>query len=288
MIGLVGVSYTYPDTEHPVLSGLALAVSAGSVFGIVGASGSGKTTLAKTISGFIPHAEGGDLEGPVTVADIVVPDATLLDIVSKVGLVTQNPFNQITGARFSVEEEIAFGLENLGIDRPAMIERAGAIIERFGLQELRERSPYELSGGKQQLVAITSIMVMEPMILVMDEPTSQLDPGGTRLVFDVIDRVAAQGTTVVLFEHKLELLRDHADILGVLAEGRIVLSGPPRDVLADARLADWGVGSTRFTAAARAAVAERLAPGRNRCRSLSSRLSTTSEGERDEGFDIGA
>lgn len=260
MIELVGVSYTYPDTEEPVLAGLDLSVGAGGVYGVVGASGAGKTTLAKTISGFIPHAEGGDLEGSVTVAGIAVADATLLDVVSKVGLVTQNPFNQITGARFSVEEEIAFGLENLGVSRPDMIERVDAILERFGLQELRTRSPYELSGGQQQLVAIASIMVMEPTILVMDEPTSQLDPGGTRLVFEVIDRVAAAGTTVVLFEHKLELLRDHADTLGVLAEGRIVLAGPPRDVLADARLADWGVGSTRFTAAARAAVAAGLEP----------------------------
>lgn len=260
MIELVGVSYTYPDTEEPVLAGLDLSVGAGGVYGVVGASGAGKTTLAKTISGFIPHAEGGDLEGSVTVADIAVADATLLDVVSKVGLVTQNPFNQITGARFSVEEEIAFGLENLGVSRPDMIERVDAILERFALQELRTRSPYELSGGQQQLVAIASIMVMEPTILVMDEPTSQLDPGGTRLVFEVIDRVAAAGTTVVLFEHKLELLRDHADTLGVLAEGRIVLAGSPRDVLADARLADWGVGSTRFTAAARAAVAAGLEP----------------------------
>lgn len=255
MITLSGVSYSYPDAEKPVLAGLDLTVAEGSVYGIVGASGSGKTTLAKTISGFIPHAEGGDLEGEVTVAGINVVESTLLDVVSSVGLVTQNPFNQITGARFAVEEEIAFGLENVGTPRAEMIERVGAIIDRFGLGELRARSPYELSGGQQQLVAIASIMVMNPTVLVMDEPTSQLDPGGTRLVFDVIDRVAGLGTTVVLLEHKLELLRDHADTIGVIAEGRIVLSGAPRDVLADERLFEWGVGSTRFTTAARAAVA---------------------------------
>ncbi|MCY7412929.1 MAG: energy-coupling factor ABC transporter ATP-binding protein, partial [Salinibacterium sp.] len=141
-----------------------------------------------------------------------------------------------------------------------MIERVGAIIERFGIQELRHRSPYALSGGQQQLVAIASIMVMEPAILIMDEPTSQLDPSGTRLVFDIIDRGAAQGTTVVLLEHKLELLREHAHRVAVLAEGRIVLSGEPRAVLADDRLNQWGVGSTRFTSAARAAIAAGLKP----------------------------
>jgi len=259
MIELAGVTYTYPDTERAVLHGLDLSITEGSVFGIVGASGVGKSTLAKVISGFIPHSEGGELEGAVTVAGIDVVKATLLDVVSKVGLVTQNPFNQITGARFSVEEEIAFGLENLGTPRAEMIERVGAIIARFGIQELRDRSPFALSGGQQQLVALASIVVMEPVILVMDEPTSQLDPSGTRLVFDIIDRVAEQGTTVVLFEHKLELLREHAQVVAVLAEGQIVLSGAPREVLADDRLDQWGVGSTRFTSAARAAISAGLA-----------------------------
>jgi len=259
MIELAGVTYTYPDTERAVLHGLDLSITEGIVFGIVGASGVGKSTLAKVISGFIPHSEGGELEGAVTVAGIDVAKATLLDVVSKVGLVTQNPFNQITGARFSVEEEIAFGLENLGIPRAEMIERVGAVIARFGIQELRDRSPFALSGGQQQLVAIASIVVMEPAILVMDEPTSQLDPSGTRLVFDIIDRVAEQGTTVVLLEHKLELLREHAQVVAVLAEGRIVLSGAPREVLADDRLDQWGVGSTRFTSAARAAISAELA-----------------------------
>lgn len=259
MIELAGVTYTYPDTERAVLHGLDLSITEGIVFGIVGASGVGKSTLAKVISGFIPHSEGGELEGAVTVAGIDVVKATLLDVVSKVGLVTQNPFNQITGARFSVEEEIAFGLENLGTPRAEMIERVGAIIARFGIQELRDRSPFALSGGQQQLVAIASIVVMEPAILVMDEPTSQLDPSGTRLVFDIIDRVAEQGTTVVLLEHKLELLREHAQVVAVLAEGRIVLSGAPREVLADDRLDQWGVGSTRFTSAARAAISAGLA-----------------------------
>jgi len=260
VIELKGVSYTYPDSEEPILDNLDLTVAPGSVFGIVGASGAGKTTLAKVISGFIPHAEGGDLEGSVMVQGIDVPRVTLIDIVTEVGLVTQNPFNQITGARFTVQEEIAFGLENLGTPRQEMVEKVGAIVELFGLGHLIERSPYELSGGQQQLVAIASIMVMEPAILVMDEPTSQLDPGGTRLVFDVIDTLAERGTTVVLFEHKLELLREHADTLGVLAGGRIALTGTPHDVLADERLDQWGVGSTRFTLAARVALSERAVP----------------------------
>ena len=109
-----------------------------------------------------------------------------------------------------------------------------------------------------QLVAIGSMIVMQTPVLVMDEPTSQLDPGGTRMVFDIVSELTATGATVVIFEHKLELLRDHADTIHVLAGGRIVLDGDPRAVLADERLEGWRVGSTRYTRAGRVAQQRRL------------------------------
>ena len=260
MIELAGVHYSYPDTETEVLAGIDLTVDAGQVVGVVGASGVGKTTLAKTISGFIPHSEGGDLTGSVVVDGIQVPNATLADVVSRVGLVTQNPFNQISGAKFSVREEIAFGLENLGVPREEMIERVAGVVELLGIGELVDRSPYALSGGQQQLVAIASMMVMAPRVLVMDEPTSQLDPSGSRLVFDIMENLAAQGTAVIVFEHKLELLRETAEVLHVLAGGVIARSGTPREVLSDPRTDEWAVGATRFTRAARRAVEQGLLP----------------------------
>jgi energy-coupling factor transport system ATP-binding protein len=260
MITLAGVHYRYPDAEHEVLAGIDLTVEAGQVVGVVGASGVGKTTLAKTISGFIPHSEGGDLTGSVEVDGIQVPQATLAEVVSRVGMVTQNPFNQISGAKFSVREEIAFGLENLGVPRDEMIERVAAVVKLLGIDELVDRSPYALSGGQQQLVAIASMMVMEPRVLVMDEPTSQLDPSGSRLVFDIMENLADAGTAVIVFEHKLELLREHADVLHVLADGVIATSGTPREVLSDPRTDEWGVGATRFTRAARRAVEQGLLP----------------------------
>lgn len=260
MITLAGVHYSYPDADDEVLKGIDLTVDAGQVVGVVGASGAGKTTLAKTISGFIPHAEGGDLSGTVQVDGLNVPNAELHDVVSRVGMVTQNPFNQISGAKYTVREEIAFGLENLGVPRDEMIERVAAIIELLGLGEFADRSPYALSGGQMQLVAIASMMVMEPRVLVMDEPTSQLDPSGSRLVFDIMENLSGKGIAVIVFEHKLELLRDHADVLHVLADGVIARSGTPRDVLSDPRTDDWGVGATRFTRAARAAVERKLLP----------------------------
>ena len=135
-----------------------------------------------------------------------------------------------------------------------MVERVASVSALLGLDPFLDRSPYALSGGQMQLVAIASMLVMRPAVLVMDEPTSQLDPGGSRLVFDVVARLAAAGTTVLLLEHKLEQLRDHADQVVVLHEGRVALAGAPRDVLADERMHEWGVGTTRFTQAARGAL----------------------------------
>ncbi|MCU1417193.1 MAG: transporter ATP-binding protein [Schumannella sp.] len=260
MITLAGVRYSYPDTETEVLRGIDLTVDAGQVVGVVGASGAGKTTLAKTISGFIPHSEGGDLTGKVEVDGIQVPNSTLADVVSRVGMVTQNPFNQISGAKYTVREEIAFGLENLGVPRDEMIQRVADVVALLDIGELVDRSPYALSGGQQQLVAIASMMVMRPRVLVMDEPTSQLDPSGSRLVFDIMESLADDGTAVIVFEHKLELLREHAAVLHVLADGVIARSGTPREVLSDPRTDDWGVGATRFTRAARQAIEQGLVP----------------------------
>lgn len=262
MITLTGVRYAYPDADHDVLKGIDLTVDAGQVVGVVGASGAGKTTLAKTISGFIPHTEGGELSGTVEVDGIDVPASTLADVVARVGMVTQNPFNQISGAKYTVREEIAFGLENLGVPRDEMTDRVDAIIELLGLGEFAERSPYALSGGQMQLVAIASMMVMRPRVLVMDEPTSQLDPSGSRLVFDIMGSLADAGTAVVVFEHKLELLREHASRVHVLADGVIALSGPSREVLSDPRNEEWGVGTTRFTRAARVAIEQKLLPAK--------------------------
>jgi energy-coupling factor transporter ATP-binding protein EcfA2 len=253
VIDLKDVSYAYPDTDHYVLSHINLNVPPGTVTGIVGASGSGKTTLAKIISGFVPHVDGGELDGTVVVDGTTIADVTLAEAVSHVGLVIQSPFNQISGAKFTVREELAFGLENLGVAREEMAEKVVDVAELLGITPLLERSPYALSGGQQQLVAIASMIIMRTPVLVMDEPTSQLDPGGTRMVFDVMSSLRDAGITLVIFEHKLELLREHADVVHVLADHQLIASGPSRSMLADPRLEEWGIGSTRFTSAARAA-----------------------------------
>lgn len=256
MIKLNDVSYAYPDTDHFVLSHMNMSIPSGSVTGIVGASSSGKTTLAKIISGFIPHVDGGELTGTVLVDGVTIADTTLANAVSHVGLVIQSPFNQISGAKFTVREELAFGLENLGTPREEMAQRVHEMAELLNISDLLDRSPYALSGGQQQLVAIASMIIMRTPVLVMDEPTSQLDPGGTRMVFDVMSKLRDTGVTIVIFEHKLELLREHTDKVHVLADHQLIAEGPSRTILSDPRLEEWGVGTTRFTAAAKAARAQ--------------------------------
>lgn len=260
MIDLADVSYAYPDAPHFTLENITLSIKPGTVTGIVGGSGVGKTTLAKIISGFIPHVDGGQLSGTVLVNGVNMSDITLGEAVAHVGLVIQSPFNQISGAKFTVREELAFGLENLGVERSEMAERVADVADLLSITHLLDRSPYELSGGQQQLVAIASMIIMRTPVLVMDEPTSQLDPGGTRMVFDVMSRLRDLGITVVILEHKLELLSEHCDSIHVLANYRLVNSGPAREVLADQRLDDWGVGNTRYTDAAHLAVERGLLP----------------------------
>ncbi|MGV9194516.1 energy-coupling factor ABC transporter ATP-binding protein [Microbacterium sp. MC2] len=260
MITLTDITYAYPEAEHFALERVNLNIAAGEIVGVVGASGAGKTTLAKIIAGFIPHVDGGELTGTVTVAGVDIAQMKLSDAVANVGLVIQNPFNQISGAKYTVRDEIAFGLENLGTPREEMIERVDASARLLGISALLDRSPYDLSGGQQQLVAIASMVVLRTPVLVMDEPTSQLDPAGTRMVFDVLSSLREAGTTIVVLEHKVELLREHCDRIAVIAQETIAAVGEPRALLADERMAQWGVTRTRYTEAARAAVTAGILP----------------------------
>ena len=260
MIVLREVSYTYPEAADPALHGIELNLQPGSITGVVGASGAGKTTLAKVIAGFLPRVDGGELTGTVCVAGRNLAELSLVEAVGQVGLVIQNPFNQISGAKYTVREEIAFGMENLGTPRAEMAARVKQVAALLRISDLLDRSPYALSGGQMQLVAIASMLVLRTPVLVMDEPTSQLDPFGTRLVFAVLDQLQQAGTTVVIFEHKLELLQAHADRLLVLAGHTIVADGSPTEVLADERVDGWAIGSTRYTRAARLARVRGLLP----------------------------
>jgi energy-coupling factor transporter ATP-binding protein EcfA2 len=198
------------------------------------------------------------LEGNVEVDGIETKESNLSEWVLNVGLAFQNPFNQISGSKFTVYEEIAFGLENIGIPREEMIKRVNATMEMTGIADLADRSPFSLSGGQQQRVALASILVMEPKVLVLDEPTSQMDPIGTREVFQVIKEMSLRGMTVILVEHKIEWIAEFADRVIALYDGGIMLEGTPAEVLTSESLPKYGFGISRYTSVARAAQREGL------------------------------
>lgn len=252
MIRFDEVTYAYPGTSKPAIRDLSLEIPDGQFCAVIGPNGAGKSTLAYLIAGFIPHFYHGDLEGEVQVSGKATSTTPLSDLVRQVGLIQQNPFNQISGTKVTVREEIAFGLENLGVPRPEMVERVAAVMNLVGVGDLAERSPLALSGGQMQRVAIASILVMQPPVLVLDEPTAQLDPVGSKEVFATIQKLAAdQKTTVIMIEHKLEWVAAFSDRVLALADGVLLADGRPEEVLTDEALWEKGAGQTRYTQAAR-------------------------------------
>jgi energy-coupling factor transport system ATP-binding protein len=254
MISFRNVIYTYPATATPALKNVSFGIPAGQFCAVVGANKAGKSTLAFAVAGFIPHFYHGTLKGEVTVDGKDTRSAPLHDLVLSVGLIFQNPFNQISGTKFTVREEVAFGLENLGIPREEMLARVEETMALVGIEDLAGRSPLALSGGQMQRVAIASVLAMRPRVLVLDEPTSQLDPVGSREVFTAVRALMEGGrTTVVMIEHKLEWVAAFADRVIVLSGGSLVADGTPGEVLTDESLLEQGVGQTRYTQAARRA-----------------------------------
>ena len=253
IVNLQNVTYKYPLTDVPALQDINLQVEEGEFVAVIGPNGAGKSTLCYTLAGFVPHFFKGELTGIVEVAGNESHNSTLSEWVLHVGLAFQNPFNQISGAKYTVFEELAFGLENIGVPREEMKRRVEDVMKLTGISDLADRSPYSLSGGQQQRVALTSILVMQPRVLVLDEPTSQLDPVGTREVFGVIHSMAERGMTVILAEHKVEWIAQFANRVIALKDGKILLDGSPSDILTSPLLPENGFGTSRYTSVARKA-----------------------------------
>lgn len=252
-VDLQNVTYKYPLTKTPALQDITLQVQEGEFVAVIGPNGAGKSTLCYTLAGFAPHFFKGELSGTVEVDGKESSKSTLDEWVLNVGLAFQNPFNQISGTKYTVVEELAFGLENIGVPREEMKPRVEEAMALTGISDLADRSPYSLSGGQQQRVALTSILVMRPRLLVLDEPTSQMDPIGTREVFGVIHKMTEDGLTVVMVEHKVEWIAQFADRVIALKDGQIFLEGKPDDVLTSDLLAENGFGISRYTSTAREA-----------------------------------
>ena len=276
MIQLEGVSYRYPQARSPALRDITLDIAAGSFVALVGANGAGKSTLCAALAGFVPHHFRGELSGRVCVDGLDTASTPLAELVRRVGYVFQDPFNQLSGAKLTVAEEVAFGLENLGVPHDDMGARIGVVLDMVGLSDFAERSPYELSGGEMQRLALASILVMEPRVLVLDEPTAQLDPLGGQQVFAAIHAlVQSRRLTVVMAEHNVERVAQFATRVIALQDGAVVLDGAPRAVLTAPQLGKIGVNVSGYTRAARVARERDLWP---RERELPATLSEAVQG----------
>ena len=240
------LTYTYPGGTKPAIEGISITIERGEFVILTGPSGCGKTTLCRCFNGLIPHFYGGKLEGDVVVADLKVVEHSIYELARHVGFVFQNPENQLFA--LSVEKDVAFGLENLAMPRDEMRKRVDWALQMTDIEELSERPPNELSGGQQQRVAIACVLAMQPDVMMLDEPTSFLDPVGAQKIFEVIDELNKKlGITIILVEHRLDLASKYADHVIVMDEGKIVLDGEPRGVFNSERARMIGVGVPKAT-----------------------------------------
>ena len=240
------LTFTYAGREKPSIENINLSIDKGEFVILTGPSGCGKTTLCRCFNGLIPHFYNGELKGEVTVAGLKVDEHPTYELACHVGMVFQNPENQLFA--LSVEKDVAFGLENLGLPREEIRKRVDWAMKMAGIYELKERAPYELSGGQQQRVAIASILAMQSEVMVLDEPTSFLDPLGAKQIFDVIYRLNRElGITVILVEHRLDLAASYATRVIIMNDGKIVLDGPPREILSSKEAKLIGIGIPKAT-----------------------------------------
>ena len=232
MIELQTLTFRYAGAERDALCNLSLTVPDGSFLGVIGPAGAGKTTLAHCIGGIIPHAVRGDFYGAVRVDGLDTADNRLTDLSRIVGTVFQDVESQIVSS--VVEDELLYGLENFGVPREEIEERMTFALEETGIAPLRRRAIASLSGGQRQKVAIASLVALRPKILVLDEPTGELDPSSSRQIFSLLRTLNREyGMTVVVVEQKIMLLCEFAERLVVMSEGRIARAGTVGEVLGD-------------------------------------------------------
>ncbi len=239
IVSIENLSFKYPSSKKRALKDINLEIREGEFILLMGPSGCGKTTLLRCINGLIPHFYSGEYSGKVTVFGVDVRKTSPGELSDKVGTVFQNPENQLFC--LSVRRELAFGLENRLLP-PSEIKRiVEEAIEKFRIKHIADKAPYELSGGEQQKVAIASVLVTRPKLLLLDEPTSNLDPLSAIEIISFLRELSSQGVTILMSEHRSWLLAPIVDRVIVMDDGRIVLDGPPREVFYDDRVLGIGI-----------------------------------------------
>jgi energy-coupling factor transporter ATP-binding protein EcfA2 len=241
IIEVRNLTFKYANSDKPSLYNINLSIDKGEFLLITGPTGCGKTTLCKCLNGLIPNSYNGDFNGEVIVDGLSTKEHPVYELAQHVGLVFQDPENELFCT--SVEKEIAFGPENLGLPRDEIRRRVEEAMAMVGISHLRERSPYELSGGEQQKVAIAALLAMKPKILVLDEPTSNLDPFSAYSILNLLFNLKKEyKMTIILIEHRLEIAAKMADRCAVMNDGRIIAIGPPEEVLYSDTIESIGIG----------------------------------------------
>ena len=234
------ISYQYPLADEPVLRDINVKIEKGKVYGVIGQNGAGKTTFCAVLRGFAPSFYKGKLEGEVLLEGKNITEYGG-EISTRIGYVFQNPFTQIYGVKDTVYEEVCYGLENFGVPVDEIDRRVMEVMKTTNIESLALRNPFQISGGQMQRVALASVIVLEPDVLIIDEPTSQLDPDGTESVFEVIKAMKQKHKTIILVEHKIDLIAEYADEVIAFKDGRIIANGPTKEVLSDMSLLEQGV-----------------------------------------------
>ena len=247
LIEVTNLKYRYPHTEKLALDGLDFLVEKGSFIGIVGENKAGKSTLCQALVGLVPTMFKGAYGGKIVIDGQEAAKTPVALLCQKVGLIFQNPFNQLSGAKDTVFGEIAFGLQNLGVPREEIVRRVEENLRRLDIEQYRDRNPFDLSGGQTQRVAIASILAMQPEIIVLDEPTSQLDPQGSEEVFRVVDKLSKTGITIIMVEHKMEKLASYCDKILLLHDGKQIAYDTPEKIFSRDDLEELGVEAPVFT-----------------------------------------
>lgn len=256
---MTGVTYRYAGTTQPALADITLEIESGMVLGVVGANEAGKSTLCLLAAGLAPATIGGRIEGRVEIDGLSTVATRPSVLAQRCGILFQNAETQLSGTAATVWEEVAFGPRNLSLSLSEIVERTDWALDILGIETLGPREPGRLSGGQAQLVALAAVLAMRPAYVVLDEPTSQLDPQGTQLVGSALQRLAQEtGSGMLVVEHKTDLLASIAERCIVLVDGRVVTDGSAAQVLADPRLEEWGIEPPAAVRIGRAAEAAGL------------------------------
>ena len=245
------LKFKYRDAKKRVLNGLNFQVKKGEFLCIIGQNGSGKSTLCNALVGLIPYYFAGKLKGQVLVDGIDTQESTIAELSSKIGLVFQNPFNQLSYTAGSVAEELAYGLGNKGVPREKMVKKVEYVAKLMRIDHIIHKNPLELSGGQVQRVAFGSTFIMEPGILVLDECTTQLDPLGSEEIFDIVKELNKNGVTVIMVDHDMERVARGADRILVLDSGEQVALDTPQNIFGNPDVMAHHIGAPDYVAITR-------------------------------------